>query len=170
MSIHQVSELVLKVAAILCFVYAISHVGYYSSYFFIESMPPIDIIISSGIGPIIGPIFVGIILFLSAKSLGKKLISLEDKADRAVEISIAEWKAMLLSLMGIFIVVSTIVPLVNQIFAIVNIDKGPAFEGLPSSYIAWLTGYIITLIMGLWFTVGSRGIVGAIRKLRFAGR
>ena len=169
MTIHQVSELALKILAILCFTYAISHLGYYSSYFFIEQVPPLDYIISSGVGPIIGPIVVGIVLFLKARSWGGRIVSAEESRDVPPGISVSEWHSMFLSLMGLFFVVSTLVPLINHLFAIFRANSQPGSEGLSVTAIAWLIGYGATILVGLWFALGSRGIVGTIRKLRNAG-
>jgi hypothetical protein len=166
MNIHQLSELVLKVAAILCFTYALSHFGYYFSFFFIEDIPPIDIIITNAIGPTIGPIVVGIFLLVNAKKWGSRLLA--NKPDTE-EVSLREWHTIFLSLMGLFIVVKTIVPFVNQVFAILQFQNDSMAKELPISFVAWLVGYSITILVGLWLFLGARGIVGAIRKLRYAG-
>jgi DMSO/TMAO reductase YedYZ heme-binding membrane subunit len=166
MNIHQLSELVLKVAAILCFTYVLSHLGYYFSFFFIEDIPPVDLIITNAIGPTIGPIVVGIFLLAKAKKWGGRLVA--NKSDTE-EVSLREWHAIFLSLMGLFIVVKTIVPFVNQVFAILQFQNDSMAKELPTSFIAWLVGYSITLFIGLWLFLGSRAIVGAIRKLRYAG-
>lgn len=165
MTINQVSELALKIIAILCFVYAISHVGYYSSYFFVEGLPPLALAITNGIGPIVGPTVAGAILFAKAGSWGQRLVNAEEQAKTGTTITIEEWQSMFLSLMGLFFVVTTLTPLINQLFFIVRASSEPGREWISFPAIAWLVGYLVTILVGLWFACGARGIVGAIRKL-----
>lgn len=132
-------------------------------------MPPTDIIISSGIGPIVGPVIAGIVLLINAQKWGQRRVTRCCDTEKKSEISITEWQSMFLSLMGVFIVVSTIVPLVNQLFAIFRAQSTPGYEGLSSPTTAWLIGYLLTVFIGLWLSLGSRGIVGIIRRLKYAG-
>ncbi len=169
MNINQISELVIKVTAILCFLYALSHLGYYSSYFFIPDMPPTDIIISNAIGPIVGPVIAGIFLLINAQKWGQRLVTSSCDTEKKSEIPITEWHSMFLSLMGIFIVVTTIAPLVNELFVIFRAQSHLGYEVLSSSTTARLIGYLLTIFIGLALSLGSRGIVGTIRRLKHAG-
>ena len=164
---EYIIELALKILAIGCLVYALSHIGYYASFFFIEKLPPLGLLISSGVGPIIGPIISSIFLFLFAKKLSKIIIATDSK-EVIVKFSKDEIHFILLSILGSIVIFISIFPLITYVATVILQQADQAVDNSIRPT-AFLVAYVIQLSVGLWLAFGSKGIVGIIRKFRGLG-
>jgi len=113
--------------------------------------------------------FVAMLLILSASQISK-LITPSKVADEEIKNSmgVQEWTGVGISLLGIYFVVSMISPLSN-LLSTMNKVSSESVNGIPDGLIATLIGYCITVVIGLWLTMGGKGIANAISQLRVSG-
>ena len=174
---NQITELALKLMALGCFIYALSHAGYSLSFLFVPNAQfAATFKTLAFIAPIIGPVISGLLLFSFAKKLSTHLIPSQEASNEInLQIEPKELHSILLSIFGFVLVAITVLPLFNIFSAylireirhdmLTDVSTSDAF----SSY-GFLFGYSCQLLLGIWFAFGAKGISGFIYKLRYSRR
>jgi hypothetical protein len=107
------------------------------------------------------PVFMGCLLWFFSKSLASRLFG-EAVASPFSSLSGFELQSVAFSVVGLVVLVSSIRDIVWTI--VFFVDSGP---NLPrSNLLGTVASALLTVGVGLWLLLGSRGIVGAIHGLR----
>lgn len=172
MSKYQITELALKLLALGCFIYALSHAGYSLSFLFIpEAQFSSDYKVIAFFAPILGPILAGTLLFFFAEKLSKHLLG-SNRSEKEVVINLdpKELHSILLSIFGFSLIVSTVIPVINFLFAYFTQGTDSKDVTRSISTNGFIFGYSLQLILGIWFAFGAKGISSVIYKLRYSAR
>lgn len=114
-----------------------------------------------------GPLISGAVLLLFAKKLSTNLFRFDDPAAiTLIKISAKEFHYILLSLLGFTLILGAVIPLFNYLAFL--FEPKPGYKDNFSNTV-YLLGLLLKLIIGFWFALGSRGIIGIIYRLRYAG-
>lgn len=168
MNKEQIVGLVIRLFAVFLVVYSLRLM---SSLFTFATVEPIDYI-SSAIIFLFGfsPILIAIILWRFPLAIASKLIPKPTETKHTSAWGETEIQIVAFSTLGLW-VLSSAIPNAFYWVTLVNRIKSVSFgnTSLSPENVAGIVSTITQIILGFWLLMGSKGIVGLVRKLRHAG-
>jgi hypothetical protein len=116
------------------------------------------------------PFIVVILLWFFPLKVAAKLIPKINSAEQPVNLGNNEIEHIALSILGIWVLASAIPDVFYwSIFIYMIKSSGMVVGALRPENVGNIVAIIIEIIIGIWLLVGSKGIIGIIRRLRYAG-
>ncbi len=174
MNKQEVTELALKLLGLCCLIYALSILSNSLNILLLNKFvtTPFNNWFSwalSSLAVMGGPLIAGTVLLLCAKKLSNSLFNFENPATTTlilIKINAKELHCILLSLFGFALILGAVVPLFNYLAFI--FEPTPDYKDTFSNTV-YLLSLLLKPLLGLWFAIGSKGIIGIIYRLRHAG-
>lgn len=165
---EQTVELGLKLTAIFCLMYGLTHLGSYLMAFFVPDFEVTGILWVSAFGPVALPILLALVIFFMARKWSTKIVQVDDNND-VTKLTANEFQLVATSLLGTFIILTNFVPLFYLIVRMVQTTQASNFEGFGFVDYLPLLAYIVIILAGVFLMFRASGVVGFVRKLRYAG-
>jgi len=167
---EQIVGLAVRLFAIFLVVYTLR---YATSLVSFATLDPPDYVSSAFILLFgLSPLLIAILLWRSPLTVASKLIPQTDAGTKPKALGEVEAQVIAFSILGLWLLVSAIPDIfywVTYVYRIKSIGFGGVRTELTPQYIAGIASTIAELVLGAWLLFGSRGLVGLIRKFRYAG-
>lgn len=170
MNKEQIVGLAVRLFAVFLVVYTLRYAMSLVSF---ATLDPPDYVSSAFIVLIgLSPILIAIFLWRFPLAVASKLIPQTDASTKPGALDEVEFQVTAFSILGLWVLVSAIPDIfywVTYVYRIKNIGFGQVRTELTPQNIASITSTIAEFILGVWLLLGSKGLVGMVRKLRHAG-
>ena len=117
------------------------------------------------------PILAAVLLWFFPLSVAAKIIPNIKAKDKAAPLSAPDIEIVAFSVMGLWVLTTAIPDTIYWVtfaFRLKNIDVGTL--QLSPENIGSMASTVVELVIGFWLLFGSRGILGLIRRARYAGK
>jgi hypothetical protein len=165
---EQIVGLAIRLFAVFLFIYILRYAGSLLPYLDDSSSYKISgiFIILTALFPILG----AALLWFFPITIAKKLIPDIKYKEPTKTIKSGEIELVALSILGIWVLTSAIPDVVRWatfVYIVKNSEMGST--KIPPDNIAYIIATIVELVIGFWLLFGSKGIIGVIRRMRYAG-
>ncbi len=166
---EQIVGLAVRLFAIFLLIYTVRYLSDYihvlmgESYFKGNTTPLIILTLI--------PFIIVVLLWFFPLKVATRLIPKIENTEPAVQLGNNEIEHIALSLLGVWVLASAIPDIFYwTTFAYMIKSSGMVLGVLRPENVGNIVATISEIIIGIWLIVGSKGIVGIVRRLRYAGR
>jgi hypothetical protein len=157
---RDIAIVAFKIAAVFIVVFALRSVPAVLAKL-ISSPITFDFALLANLFMFVAPTAIAVALWVAAESLARRLFPPDAKSP-LLALGPAELQAVAFSVVGVILLALSLRDIVWALAFFV--ESGPNMPW--SNIVAGTTAATLTVLIGVWLLLGSRGIVGAIRRLR----
>lgn len=166
---EQIVGLAVRLFAIFLGFYTLRYASSFLPY--VSAPPPNNISLLFAGAVVLPPILAAVLMWYFPLALANKLIPDIKTKDAPVPLDAGGIEVVAFSIMGLWVLTSAIPDIFHWATYVYQVrNKHFGYFELTPENVGNIVSTVVELVIGVWLLFGSRGILGLIRRARYAGK